>query len=127
MSTSVPAAFADEAPTPRPLPLVHRVFGEPRFHTEGDIAAIAFAADGSLFSVDEAGVLRHWAPDGRQLSRHFLVERERLAELGGGAARLGNAGRVRDADDALPREGHVDHFQRVMLTRVPAPTRDSCA
>jgi WD40 repeat protein len=78
MSTTVPTAFADEHPAPRPLPLVHRVFGEPRFHTEGDIAAIAFAADGSLFSIDEAGVLRHWAADGRQLARHFLSDMETL-------------------------------------------------
>lgn len=76
MSTSVPTASTDS--TPRPSPLVHRVFGEPRFHTDGDIAAIAFAADGSLHSVDENGVLRHWAADGKQLTRFFLSDLETL-------------------------------------------------
>ena len=54
------------------------MFGEPRFHTDGDIAAIAFATDGSLFSIDEAGLLRHWAADGRLLARHFLSDLETL-------------------------------------------------
>ena len=60
------------------LPLVHRVFGEPRFHTDGDVAAVAFAADGSLWSIDEAGLLRHWAADGKVLGRHFLSDLETL-------------------------------------------------
>ena len=77
MSTTVPIVSSPEA-APLPPPLVQRVFGEPRFHTEGDIAAIAFSPDGSLFSVDESGILRHWAPDGRQLARHFLSDMETL-------------------------------------------------
>ena len=60
MSTPATTAQLDETATVRPSPLVHRVFGEPRFHTDGDIAAVAFAADGSLYSIDEAGLLRHW-------------------------------------------------------------------
>lgn len=57
---------------------VARTFGEPRFHTDGDIASIAFAADGSLRSIDEAGILRHWAADGKLLARHFLSDLETL-------------------------------------------------
>ena len=57
---------------------MRRAFGEPRFHTDGDVAAVAFAADGSVWSIDEAGVLRHWAADGRQLARHFLSDLETL-------------------------------------------------
>lgn len=76
MSTPVPAAVTDT--TPKPPPLVHRVFGEPRFHTDGDVAAIAFTADGSLRSIDEAGVLRLWAADGKLLARHFLSDLETL-------------------------------------------------
>jgi WD40 repeat protein len=72
-----PTQTDDEVPI-RPSPLVHRVFGEPRFHTDGDIAAIAFAADGTLFSIDEAGLLRHWAADGKLLARHFLSDLETL-------------------------------------------------
>ena len=58
MASSIPAT--DDPEVPQPSPLVHRVFGEPRFHTEGDIAAVAFAADG------------------RQLARHFLSDLETL-------------------------------------------------
>jgi WD40 repeat protein len=76
---SIPAQSApDEAAAPRPSPLVHRVFGEPRFHTDGDIAAVAFAADGSLWSIDETGILRHWSADGKQLARLFLSDLETL-------------------------------------------------
>lgn len=62
----------------RPTPLVSQVFGEPRFHSDADVAALTFAADSSLYSVDDAGVLRHWSPDGRVLSRHYLSDLETL-------------------------------------------------
>jgi WD40 repeat protein len=78
MSTPLSSPTTDDAVPVRPSPLVQRVFGEPRFHTDGDIAAVAFAADGSLFSIDEAGVLRHWAADGRLLARRFLSDLETL-------------------------------------------------
>ncbi|AMV27973.1 WD domain, G-beta repeat [Gemmata sp. SH-PL17] len=84
MSTPVTTHVEDTTPV-RPSPLVKRVFGEPRFHTDGDIAAIAFSADGSLFSIDEAGVLRHWAQDGTQLARHFLSDLETLWCFSAGA------------------------------------------
>ena len=74
MATPVPTAPAD---TIQP-PLVDRVFGEPRFHTDGDVAAIAFASDGSLRSIDEAGVLRHWLASGKLIARHFLSDIETL-------------------------------------------------
>src|SRR5436190_8315356 len=77
MATPVTHTPDDTAPI-RPLPLVHRVFGEPRFHTEGDVAAVAFAADGTLRSIDEAGVLQHWSADGKLLARHFLSDIETL-------------------------------------------------
>ncbi len=74
MATPVPTASAE---TIQP-PLVSRVFGEPRFHTDGDVAAIAFAPDGSLRSIDEAGLLRHWSAEGKLLARHFLSDLETL-------------------------------------------------
>ena len=58
--------------------LIARTFGEPRFHTEGDIAAVAFAADGTIWSVDEAGLLLHWSAEGRALKRSFLSDLETL-------------------------------------------------
>ncbi|MFM8271193.1 MAG: hypothetical protein ACKODX_02560, partial [Gemmata sp.] len=86
MSTPVTAPTED---TPvRPSPLVTRVFGEPRFHTDADIAAVAFDGSGRLFSIDEAGVLCHWAADGRLLTRHFLSDLETLWCFGPGARLL---------------------------------------
>ena len=87
MSTPVTIHAEDTKPI-RPSPLVKRVFGEPRFHTEGDIAGLAFGADGRLFSIDEAGVLRHWAADGKLLARHFLSDLETLWCFGPGARLL---------------------------------------
>ncbi|HJZ59280.1 MAG TPA: WD40 repeat domain-containing protein [Gemmataceae bacterium] len=88
MSTPVPTTHSDEFAPVRPSPLVHRVFGEPRFHTDGDITAVAFAADGTLYSTDEAGILRHWAADGKLLSRYFLSDLETLWCFGPGAKLL---------------------------------------
>src|SRR5262245_2952751 len=88
MSTPAPTVSTDDARLPSPSPLVHRVFGEPRFHTDGDIAAIAFAADGSLYSIDEAGLLRHWAADGKLLGRAFLSDLETLWVFSPGAKLL---------------------------------------
>ncbi|CAN5504983.1 hypothetical protein BH11PLA2_BH11PLA2_03940 [soil metagenome] len=62
----------------RPTPLVSHVYGEPRFHTEADIAAVAFASDSSVYSVDEAGLLRHWSPEGKLLRRQYLSDLETL-------------------------------------------------
>lgn len=85
---STPATHTEDIAPVRPSPLVTRAFGEPRFHTDGDIAGIAFAADSSLYSIDEAGVLRHWAADGRLLARHFLSDLETLWSFGPGAKLL---------------------------------------
>ncbi|AWM39763.1 WD domain, G-beta repeat [Gemmata obscuriglobus] len=87
MSTPVTTPREDATPI-YPLPLVTRVFGEPRFHTDGDIAGLTFDAEGRLFSIDESGVLRHWAPDGRLLARHFLSDLETLWCFGPGGKRL---------------------------------------
>lgn len=87
MSTPVPTDTPNDAHI-RPLPLVHKTFGEPRFHTEGDVAALTFAADGTLWSIDEAGVLWHWAADGKLLARHFLSDLETLWAFSPGARLL---------------------------------------
>ncbi|MCE9568188.1 MAG: WD40 repeat domain-containing protein [Planctomycetes bacterium] len=72
----LPTDTPDDSIPLRPSPLVSKVFGEPRFHTEGDVAALAYAADGTLWSIDETGLLRRWAPDGKLLARHFLSDLE---------------------------------------------------
>jgi WD40 repeat protein len=43
-----------------------RVFGARPFHTDGELLALHFAPDGSLWSVEEPGVLRHWNLHTRQ-------------------------------------------------------------
>jgi WD40 repeat protein len=88
MSTPVSAAREHDAFPVRPSPLVVRTFGEPRFHADADIAAVAFAPDNTVLAVDEAGVLRRWAADGKQLARYFLSDLETLWCFGPGAKLL---------------------------------------
>ncbi|MBX3399640.1 MAG: WD40 repeat domain-containing protein [Gemmataceae bacterium] len=76
MSTRTTDPVPDLEFPAKPSPLVHRIFGEPRFQTESDVAAVAFAADGTVHSVDEAGILQHWTSDGKLLSRHYLSDLE---------------------------------------------------
>ena len=59
-----------------PPAFVDRTFGEPLFHTESEVLALGYAPDDTLWTVEEAGVLRHWAPDGRLLDRDFLSDVE---------------------------------------------------
>jgi WD40 repeat protein len=47
-------------------PFRPRVFGARPFHTDGELLALRFASDGSLWSVEEPGVLRHWDLNARQ-------------------------------------------------------------
>src|SRR4029079_18601594 len=77
MSTPVTTQTPDDARI-GPLPLVHKGFGESRFHTDGDVAAVAFAPDGTLWSIDDAGLLQHWTAEGAALGRHFLSDLETL-------------------------------------------------
>jgi len=76
MTTPASTSSVDPSPDVAPIPLVTHIYGEPRFHTDGDIAAVAFDTDGTLWSVDEAGILRHWAADGQLLKRKFLSDLE---------------------------------------------------
>ncbi len=63
-----------------------RVFGARPFHTDGDLLALGFAPDGSLWSVEEPGVLRHWDVAGRrQIAFHPLDELATLWAFSPGA------------------------------------------
>ncbi len=96
----------------RASPLIAKTFGEPKFHTEGDIAAVAFAADGTIWSVDEAGLLRQWSAQGRSLKRSFLSDLETLWCFSSGADLLASGN-----DDLLiwnTAEGQL-------LSRIPQP------
>jgi WD40 repeat protein len=67
---------------------VDRTYGEPLFHTESEVLALRYAPDETLWTVEEAGVLRQWAPDGRLLGREFLSDTEDLWAFNGDASRL---------------------------------------
>lgn len=78
MTTPADTGSTQSSPDVRPSPLVLRTFGEPRFHTDGEIAAITFANDGTVWSIDETGILLHWSPEGHPLSRTYLSDLETL-------------------------------------------------
>ena len=61
-----------------PRARIRRVLGDPRFHTDSEIAALAYASDGLLWSIEEAGWLRCWTADGRQLRQTLLSDLETL-------------------------------------------------
>jgi WD40 repeat protein len=62
---------------PAGAPPLVQVYGEPQLHTDGDLLALAFAPDGSLWSVEEPGVLRHWnAVSGQQIDWQALSDLE---------------------------------------------------
>jgi len=73
-STASPAP----APSVHP-PAVQRVFDDRPFRSDGDLLALAFAADGTLWTVEDPGLLRQWdLPGRRQLAWHFLSDLENL-------------------------------------------------
>ena len=92
------------------LPLVHRVFGDSRFHTDGDVAAVAFATDGTLWSIDDAGRLQHWSEDGTVLGRHFLSDLETLWAFSPDTRRLASGN-----DDLLLWDVHTGQ----LINRIP--------
>ena len=57
-----------------PSPLVRKSFGEPRFHSDGDLAALAFAPDGTLRSVDDTSAC---SATGRRTARPGTVFSQR--------------------------------------------------
>jgi WD40 repeat protein len=52
--------------------LIARTFGQPQWHCDGDLLAMAFAADGTLWTVEDPGVLRRWDTAGKLLARTAL-------------------------------------------------------
>src|SRR5689334_12895417 len=67
-------------------------FGDPHLHAQGEIQALAFATDGSLWSVEEAGVVRQWdLRTGRPLTSHLLSDLETVWGFSAGARLLGSA------------------------------------
>lgn len=72
-------AFMTSATLPPNVLSALKVFGEPQLHTDGELLALAFAPNGTLWSVEERGVLRHWnANTGQQLEWSSLSDMETL-------------------------------------------------
>jgi WD40 repeat protein len=86
---------ADLPPSDRtgefPRARIRRSFGEPRFHTDSALAALVYAADGLLWSMEEGGWLRCWASDGRQLRQLLLSDLETLWQFSSDATALASA------------------------------------
>lgn len=69
-----------------------QVYGDPQLHTDGELIALCFAPDGTLWSVEEPGVLRHWnAESGQQLGSQSLSDLETLWCFSGDARVLASA------------------------------------
>lgn len=67
-----------QPPSAPAKPDVSRVFGDPRFHADGEISALTFADDGTLWTIEEPGILRQWKTSGVPVQRHFLSDLETL-------------------------------------------------
>src|SRR5262245_46609730 len=88
-----------------------QVFGDPLLHTDGDLLALTFAPDGSLWSLEEPAMLRHWNPDtGKQLAFRALSDLETLWAFSPDARVLASASNDLSVWDVS--SGHV-------LTAVP--------
>jgi WD40 repeat protein len=74
------------------VPQVVRVYGDVRFHTDGDIQSLVFSTDGNLWSIEDPGILRQWnATTGQQLGWTFLSDLETLWVLSGDGRWLASA------------------------------------
>src|SRR5262245_39242326 len=72
------SSTAFPAPAVHP-PAVQRVFDDRPFRTDGDLLALSFAGDGTLWTVEDRGLLRRWDLVGqRQLEWHLLSDLENL-------------------------------------------------
>ena len=59
-------------------------FGEPKFHTDGDVLLVAFGKDGWLCSIEENGSLRKWNPTTGQWLQGSSGVRPRTKKAGRG-------------------------------------------
>ncbi|WP_020474319.1 hypothetical protein [Zavarzinella formosa] len=59
-----------------PPSFVDKTYGEPLFHTDSEVVALRYAPDDTLWTMEEAGILRHWTSDGRLIDRDFLSDTE---------------------------------------------------
>ncbi len=73
-STASPSSAASAHP-----PAVLRAFDDRPFRADGDLLALCFAGDGTLWTVEDPGALRRWdLAAGTQVEWHLLSELENL-------------------------------------------------
>jgi WD40 repeat protein len=98
---------------PNALPLA-QVFGDPHLHLDGDMLAMTFAPDGTLWTVEEPGLLRHWDPaTAKQLEWQSLSDLETLWSFSQDARVLASG-----SDDL----SFWDTSSGQVLTAVPQPS-----
>jgi WD40 repeat protein len=73
MSSSITSIVGDLAPLSERPACVQQVYAAEPLQTEGELLALGFASDGTLWSLEEPGQLRHWdLASSRQLDEHLL-------------------------------------------------------
>ncbi len=60
------------------LPFIDRTYGTPLFCSESEVLGLAYAQDGTLWSIEESGVVRQWSRDGKMIDRNFLTDLETI-------------------------------------------------
>jgi WD40 repeat protein len=97
-----------------PASPVTQVFGDAHLHTDGELLAVTFGLDGTLWSVEDPGVLRRWNPaTGEQRGWHALSELETLWAFSDDALILGSASNDLSFWDTASGQ---------LLTTVPQPS-----
>jgi WD40 repeat protein len=93
-----------ESPATRQPP--YRAFDDRPYRVDGPLQALVFAQDGSLRSVEEPGLLRHWDTEGaRQKDWNFLTELETIWAFNSGGTLVAAAGQEVTLWDGLT--GHL--------------------
>jgi WD40 repeat protein len=77
--TSIQTASEAKDRVSGPSSEITRIFGDPRLLADGDLLALAFSDDKTLWSIDDSGVLRRWdAATGQQAAWRFLSDLEMI-------------------------------------------------
>lgn len=85
MTLTTPSVTGELFPLSERPSAVLQVYGIEPFHTEGEPLALGFAADGTLWSVEDPGVLRHWDPTrAKQIDCHIVDDLATLWALSPG-------------------------------------------
>src|SRR6266478_965365 len=110
----IPSAPEHDWPTTQTLTPVRRIFGDLRFHTDGELSALVFESDDTLWSIEDTGFLRKWnAATGQLLKSSYLSDVETLWFFSADARLLASA-----SDDL----SFWDVAEGRLVTSVPQPS-----